>query len=207
MRDLISSGICFVINVWILHGASFLWKLRFFWLSLWILLAWEPFGDDDDMAARSSTSNSDASTSGSSGGSRSPCYIEHKVSKLDTLAGVAIKYGVEVRMNWYSSCVLFLFGWNVYYFVSECCLHWHVSLPGAVMWYHIETPWSWSSKTGSAWQGREIFFFLHKTVMNNPPAGGILQFPKHEGGMGGKDDVLRKWNLCIQQWIVQSCIW
>jgi hypothetical protein len=74
-------------------------------------LAWEPFGDDDDdMAARSSTSNSDASTSGSSGDSRSPCYIEHKVSKLDTLAGVAIKYGVEVRMHWYSSCVLFLFG-------------------------------------------------------------------------------------------------
>lgn len=48
------------------------------------------------MAARSSTSNSDASTSGSSGSSRSPCYIEHKVSKLDTLAGIAIKYGVEV---------------------------------------------------------------------------------------------------------------
>lgn len=41
------------------------------------------------MADRS-PSSSDASTSGSAG------HIEHTVSKLDTLAGVAIKYGVEV---------------------------------------------------------------------------------------------------------------
>jgi hypothetical protein len=42
------------------------------------------------MADRS-PSSSDASTSGGAG------HIEHTVSKLDTLAGVAIKYGVEVR--------------------------------------------------------------------------------------------------------------
>ena len=40
--------------------------------------------------AERSPSRSEASTSGSAG------YIEHTVSKLDTLAGVAIKYGVEV---------------------------------------------------------------------------------------------------------------
>lgn len=28
-----------------------------------------------------------------------PNYIEHHVSKLDTLAGVAIKYGVEVKFH------------------------------------------------------------------------------------------------------------
>lgn len=39
----------------------------------------------------SSPSPSEASTSGSGGP-----YIEHTVSRLDTLAGVAIKYGVEV---------------------------------------------------------------------------------------------------------------
>ena len=42
------------------------------------------------MADRS-PSSCDASTSGGAG------HIEHTVSKLDTLAGVAIKYGVEVR--------------------------------------------------------------------------------------------------------------
>lgn len=42
-----------------------------------------------NMAERS-PSRAEASTSGSAG------YIEHTVSKLDTLAGVAIKYGVEV---------------------------------------------------------------------------------------------------------------
>ncbi|KAG6672614.1 hypothetical protein I3843_16G068700 [Carya illinoinensis] len=31
-----------------------------------------------------------------SGGGKGANYIEHQVSKLDTLAGVAIKYGVEV---------------------------------------------------------------------------------------------------------------
>lgn len=28
-----------------------------------------------------------------------PNHIEHRVSKLDTLAGVAIKYGVEVKLH------------------------------------------------------------------------------------------------------------
>jgi hypothetical protein len=48
-----------------------------------------------DMASRlspSSTIDDATSTSGSS----SIGYMEHTVSKLDTLAGVAIKYGVEV---------------------------------------------------------------------------------------------------------------
>lgn len=31
------------------------------------------------------------------GGGNGVSYIEHQVSKLDTLAGVAIKYGVEVN--------------------------------------------------------------------------------------------------------------
>ena len=40
---------------------------------------------------------------GGGGGGNGVSYIEHQVSKLDTLAGVAIKYGVEV--NYY----LFIF--------------------------------------------------------------------------------------------------
>ncbi|CAM6013104.1 unnamed protein product [Sphagnum balticum] len=49
----------------------------------------------DNMAARLSPSSSiDDATSTS--GSSSIGYMEHTVSKLDTLAGVAIKYGVEV---------------------------------------------------------------------------------------------------------------
>lgn len=32
----------------------------------------------------------------SNGGANGRNYIEHQVSKMDTLAGVAIKYGVEV---------------------------------------------------------------------------------------------------------------
>ncbi|KAI3976416.1 hypothetical protein MKX01_008274 [Papaver californicum] len=50
----------------------------------------------------SANSSSSSSTSGSNGGGALN-YIEHHVSKFDTLAGVAIKYGVEVadvkRMN------------------------------------------------------------------------------------------------------------
>lgn len=40
-------------------------------------------------------SPSNGSASGG-GGSNSGNYIEHPVSKMDTLVGVAIKYGVEV---------------------------------------------------------------------------------------------------------------
>jgi hypothetical protein len=46
-----------------------------------------------------------------SGGGNGVNYIEHQVSKLDTLAGVAIKYGVEVLffsfrfMNFPISCL------------------------------------------------------------------------------------------------------
>ena len=40
------------------------------------------------------TATSSASTSSNGGGG----FIEHPVSKLDTLAGVAIKYGVEVKI-------------------------------------------------------------------------------------------------------------
>lgn len=38
------------------------------------------------------------------GGGRGLNYIEHQVSKLDTLAGVAIKYGVEVLLLVYKFC-------------------------------------------------------------------------------------------------------
>ncbi len=50
-----------------------------------------------DMAARLSPNSSiDDATSTSGSSSSSIGYMEHTVSKLDTLAGVAIKYGVEV---------------------------------------------------------------------------------------------------------------
>ncbi|PON77744.1 LysM domain containing protein [Parasponia andersonii] len=47
---------------------------------------------------QTTTTTSTLSPSSSSPSSSSPAagYIEHPVSKLDTLAGVAIKYGVEV---------------------------------------------------------------------------------------------------------------
>lgn len=46
-----------------------------------------------DMPSSSGIEQDEASTSGTSSGH----YIEHIVTRLDTLAGVAIKYGVEVR--------------------------------------------------------------------------------------------------------------
>jgi hypothetical protein len=49
-----------------------------------------------DMAARLSPSSSIDDATSTSGSSSSIGYMEHTVSKLDTLAGVAIKYGVEV---------------------------------------------------------------------------------------------------------------
>lgn len=43
-------------------------------------------------------------------GSSSPArYIVHPVSRLDTLAGVAIKYGVEVRIWWWWFFFVFFF--------------------------------------------------------------------------------------------------
>ncbi|KAH8935256.1 hypothetical protein BDL97_17G019800 [Sphagnum fallax] len=48
------------------------------------------------MAARLSPSSSIDDATSTSGSSSSIGYMEHTVSKLDTLAGVAIKYGVEV---------------------------------------------------------------------------------------------------------------
>ena len=39
-----------------------------------------------------------ANGGGAAGGKN---YIEHQVSKMDTLAGVAIKYGVEVMYSQY----------------------------------------------------------------------------------------------------------
>lgn len=43
-------------------------------------------------------SNTEASTSNSA------AYIEHTVTRLDTLAGVAIKYGVEVFLDLQENC-------------------------------------------------------------------------------------------------------
>jgi len=61
---------------------------------------------------------------GGGGGGNGLSYIEHQVSKLDTLAGVAIKYGVEVifsvffclrTSNWFRygkvGCFLYLLFW------------------------------------------------------------------------------------------------
>lgn len=64
----------------------------------------------------SSSSSSPSSSSligGASGGGVN--YIEHPVSKFDTLAGVAIKYGVEVN----SSCLLMPF----YFYLILFCVH------------------------------------------------------------------------------------
>jgi hypothetical protein len=48
------------------------------------------------MAAQLSPSSSIDDATSTSGSSSSIGYIEHTVSKLDTLAGVVIKYGVKV---------------------------------------------------------------------------------------------------------------
>lgn len=50
---------------------------------------------------------------GGGGGGNGLNYIEHQVSKLDTLAGVAIKYGVEVQP------LLLIF---IFFFVFFFCL-------------------------------------------------------------------------------------
>jgi hypothetical protein len=49
-----------------------------------------------DMATQLSPSSSIDDATSTSGSSSSIGYMEHMVSKLDTLAGVAIKYGVKV---------------------------------------------------------------------------------------------------------------
>jgi hypothetical protein len=49
---------------------------------------WDPLSDRHGCSIDDATSTS--------GSSRSIGYMEHTVSKLDMLAGVAIKYGVEV---------------------------------------------------------------------------------------------------------------
>jgi len=56
-----------------------------------------------DMVVQLSPSSSidDATSTSCSSSSSSIGYMEHMVSKLDTFAGVAIKYGVEV-MNFLS---------------------------------------------------------------------------------------------------------
>lgn len=60
---------------------------------------------------------------GGGGGGNGLSYIEHQVSKFDTLAGVAIKYGVEVisslcffwvrTLNWFrhGKVGCFLYSW------------------------------------------------------------------------------------------------
>jgi hypothetical protein len=49
-----------------------------------------------DMAAQLLPSSSIDDATSTSGNSSSISYMEHMISKLDTLARVAIKYGVEV---------------------------------------------------------------------------------------------------------------
>jgi hypothetical protein len=49
---------------------------------------WDPLGDIHGCSIDDATNTS--------GSNSSIGYMEHTVSKLDTLAGVAIKYGVEV---------------------------------------------------------------------------------------------------------------
>lgn len=48
---------------------------------------------------------------GGGGGGNGMSYIKHQVSKLDTLAGVAIKYGVEVQVQFVVS--MFVLGIGV----------------------------------------------------------------------------------------------
>lgn len=50
--------------------------------------------------SRSLPASSESSTSIGVGVNGGPSYIVHPVSKFDTLAGVAIKYGVEVHNSY-----------------------------------------------------------------------------------------------------------
>lgn len=60
--------------------------------------------DFGELRLNSTAANSSLVTSSSSQSSYSGVnYIEHRVSRFDTLAGIAIKYGVEVRP---SICIL-----------------------------------------------------------------------------------------------------
>ncbi|CAA6673403.1 unnamed protein product [Spirodela intermedia] len=62
-----------------------------------------PTREGDGLASPSASSTSSFSSSSSISSASGLNFIEHRVSKMDTLAGVAIKYGVEVadikRMN------------------------------------------------------------------------------------------------------------
>ena len=51
---------------------------------------------DDGLISPSASSTSSRSSSSPIPSATGLNYIEHRVSKMDTLAGVAIKYGVEV---------------------------------------------------------------------------------------------------------------
>lgn len=57
---------------------------------------------------------------GGGGGGNGVSYIEHQVSKLDTLAGVAIKYGVEVNYYLFFFSLFFVLDIHfIYFFVSD----------------------------------------------------------------------------------------
>lgn len=65
-----------------------------------------PRGERSEKSGRSIMSPSNPrSVENNGGGGGGKNYIEHQVSKMDTLAGVAIKYGVEVS----NSCLKYLF--------------------------------------------------------------------------------------------------
>lgn len=56
-----------------------------------------PSSSSCSLSSSSSSSMLSSSSSSSVGPTVHLNYIEHRVSKMDTLAGVAIKYGVEVN--------------------------------------------------------------------------------------------------------------
>lgn len=60
--------------------------------------------------SRSEMSPSNYLQNGGGGGGNGRNWIEHEVSRFDTLAGVAIKYGVEVQLLVY---IYFFFGYSI----------------------------------------------------------------------------------------------
>jgi hypothetical protein len=79
------------------RGTTSLWKL----LLLLSVNLWSEIRLVTNMAAQLSPSSSIDDATNTSGSSSIIGYMEHTVSKLDTLVGVTIKYGVKVT-NFFS---------------------------------------------------------------------------------------------------------
>lgn len=67
---------------------------------------WEGRVNGGDCNLTSSSSSSGCTSMSAGGGTT---YIQHTVSKFDTLAGVAIRYGVEVDSFFFFFSIIFFF--------------------------------------------------------------------------------------------------